>query len=112
MYNPPRLTEILVGITVYGEQKHLLSRTLHTVCENIEHLASRANSKTWGKTGWKKVVVCVLVDGMQSVDPGVLDALTSIGLYQDGLCRKTTPEGEAVTGHLVRPDPTYPVFHF
>ncbi|KAM0339106.1 hypothetical protein ACHAPU_011059 [Fusarium lateritium] len=57
-------------------------------------------SKTWGKNSWKKVVVCILVDGMQSVDPGVLDVLATIGLYQDGVCRKTTLEGDETTGHL------------
>ncbi|KAH7141419.1 chitin synthase-domain-containing protein [Dactylonectria estremocensis] len=99
-YPKPRHTEILVGITVYSEQKHLLVRTLHSVCEGIRHLGARNMSKTWSKQAWKKVVICILVDGIQSVDPGVLDVLTSIGLYQDGLCRKTTPEGDAVTGHL------------
>lgn len=46
-------------------------------------------------------MVCILIDGIESVDPGVLDVLTSIGLYQNGLCRKTTEQGEEVTGHLV-----------
>ncbi|SCO78683.1 related to CHS-3 chitin synthase 3 [Fusarium oxysporum] len=76
----PRHTEILVGITVYNEPKHLL--------------------RLWGKGSWTKIVVCILIDGIESVDPGVLDVLTSIGLYQNGLCRKTTEQGEEVTGHL------------
>ncbi|KAF5654402.1 CHS-3 chitin synthase 3 [Fusarium sp. NRRL 25303] len=79
----PRQTEILVGITVYSEPKHLLRQ-----------------SRIWGKGSWTKVVVCILIDGIESVDPGVLDVLTSIGLYQNGLCRKTTEQGEEVTGHL------------
>ncbi|KAF5010162.1 hypothetical protein FDECE_3655 [Fusarium decemcellulare] len=100
LFAKPRHTEIFVGITVYNEQKQLLRRTLQSVFENIQYLVSRVESKTWGKESWRKVVVCILVDGMQSVDPGVLDTLTSIGLYQDGLCRKRTPGGEVVTGHL------------
>ncbi|KAK2690138.1 hypothetical protein QWA68_010984 [Fusarium oxysporum] len=46
------------------------------------------------------IVVCILIDGIKSVDPGVLAVLTSNGLYQNGLCRKTTEQGEEVTGHL------------
>lgn len=46
-------------------------------------------------------MVCILIDGLESVDPGILDVLTTIGLYQNGLCKKTTDQGEEVTGHLV-----------
>ncbi|KAG7422627.1 Pre-mRNA-splicing factor rse1 [Fusarium oxysporum f. sp. rapae] len=96
----PRHTEILVGITVYNEPKHLLRRTLQSIVQNLWYLNIRPQSKTWGKGSWTKVVVCILIDGIESVDPGVLDVLTSIGLYQNGLCRKTTEQGEEVTGHL------------
>ncbi|KAF5633817.1 CHS-3 chitin synthase 3 [Fusarium tjaetaba] len=97
----PRHTEILVGITVYNEPKHLLRRTLLSVVENIWRLTVRPMSKTWGKDSWKKFAVCILIDGLESVDPGVLDVLTTIGLYQNGLCKKTTEKGEEVTGHLL-----------
>lgn len=97
----PRQTEILVGITVYSEPKHLLRRTLQSIVQNLWYLNIRPESRIWGKGSWIKVVVCILIDGIESVDPGVLDVLTSIGLYQNGLCRKTTEQGEEVTGHLV-----------
>ncbi|EXK49783.1 hypothetical protein FOMG_02264 [Fusarium oxysporum f. sp. melonis 26406] len=96
----PRHTEILVGITVYNEPKHLLRRTLQSIVQNLWYLNIRPQSKVWGKGSWTKIVVCILIDGIESVDPGVLDVLTSIGLYQNGLCRKTTEQGEEVTGHL------------
>ncbi|CVK84447.1 probable CHS-3 chitin synthase 3 [Fusarium proliferatum] len=96
----PRQTEILVGITVYSEPKHLLRRTLQSIVHNLLYLNIRPDSRIWGKGSWTKVVVCILIDGIESVDPGVLDVLTSIGLYQNGLCRKTTEQGEEVTGHL------------
>ncbi|PNP85083.1 hypothetical protein FNYG_01608 [Fusarium nygamai] len=99
-FTRPRHTEILVGITVYNEPKQLFSRTLRNVVHNIWYLVSRQHSKVWGKDSWKKVVVCILIDGLESVDPGVLDVLTTIGLYQNGLCKKTTEQGEEVTGHL------------
>ncbi|KAF5983770.1 CHS-3 chitin synthase 3 [Fusarium coicis] len=96
----PRHTEILVGITVYNEPKHLLRRTLLSVVQNIWYLNIRTQSKVWGKRSWTKIVVCIPIDGLESVDPGVLDVLTTIGLYQNGLCKKTTDQGEEVTGHL------------
>lgn len=100
-YAFPRHTEILVGITVYNEPKYLLRRTLLSVVQNIWYLNIRTQSKVWGKRSWTKIVVCILIDGLESVDPGVLDVLTTIGLYQNGLCKKTTDKGEEVTGHLV-----------
>ncbi|KAF5707993.1 CHS-3 chitin synthase 3 [Fusarium mundagurra] len=100
-FSRPRHTEILVGITVYNEPKHLLRRTLRSVVQNMRYLVNFSHSRTWGKESWKKVVVCILIDGLESVDPGVLDVLTTIGLYQNGLCKKTTEQGEEVTGHLV-----------
>ncbi|KAG5812759.1 hypothetical protein H9Q74_004110 [Fusarium xylarioides] len=96
----PRHTEILVGITVYNEPKHLLRRTLLSVVQNIWYLNILTQSKVWGKNSWTRIVVCILIDGIESVDPGVLDVLTTIGLYQNGLCKKTTEQGEEVTGHL------------
>ncbi|KAF5593785.1 CHS-3 chitin synthase 3 [Fusarium subglutinans] len=99
-FHYPRHTEILVGITVYNEPKHLLRRTLQSVVQNIWYLNIRTQSKVWGKRSWTKIVVCILIDGIESVDPGVLDVLTTLGLYQNGLCKRTTEKGEEVTGHL------------
>ncbi|KAH7208273.1 chitin synthase-domain-containing protein [Fusarium oxysporum] len=96
----PRHTEILVGITVYNEPKHLLRRTLQSIVQNLWYLNIRTQSRIWGKGSWYKIVVCILIEGIESVDPGVLDVLTSNGLYQNGLCKKTTEQGEEVTGHL------------
>ncbi|KAI3575845.1 chitin synthase-domain-containing protein [Fusarium oxysporum f. sp. albedinis] len=101
-FTRPRHTEILVGITVYNEPKHLLRRTLQSIIQNIWYLNIRTQSRTWGKGSWTKIVVCILIDGLESVDPSVLDVLTTVGLYQNGLCKKTTEQGEEVTGHLIR----------
>ncbi|KAJ3544833.1 hypothetical protein NM208_g2839 [Fusarium decemcellulare] len=75
LFAKPRHTEIFVGITVYNEQKKLLRRTLQSVFENIQSLAIRVNSKTWGKDSWKKVVVCILIDGMHSFEYSTLLSL-------------------------------------
>ncbi|KAJ2897269.1 hypothetical protein MKZ38_004823 [Zalerion maritima] len=99
-YLKPRVTEILVGVTVYNENKKLLCRTLHAVIQNIRELCMRQNSKIWGQESWKKVVVCIIADGIEAVDPGVLDVLATLGLYQDGLCRKRSEDGSEIVGHL------------
>jgi hypothetical protein len=41
--------------------------------ENIAHLCTRNKSRTWGKDGWKKVVVCIVADGRKVIHPRVLD---------------------------------------
>ncbi|KAF5686284.1 CHS-3 chitin synthase 3 [Fusarium circinatum] len=61
-FHYPRHTEILVGITVYNEPKHLLRRTLRSVVQNIWYLNIRTQSKVWGKRSWTKIVVCILID--------------------------------------------------
>lgn len=96
-----RSTEMLVGITLYNEDKTLLCRTLHSIVTNCVYICQRKTSRTWGPHSWKKIVVCIIADGMEAVDPGVLDILATIGLYQDGLCRKRTRDGTEVKAHLV-----------
>ncbi len=102
MSNSPSYIEILVGITLYNEDKTLLCRTLHSIVTNCLYISQRNRSRTWGElSSWKKIVVCIIADGMEAVDPGVLDVLATIGLYQDGLCRKRSRDGTEVKAHLV-----------
>jgi chitin synthase len=61
-YDPPRRTELFIVMTMYNEDEELFCRTMHGVIKNIAHLCKRDRSKTWGKEGWKKVVVCIVSD--------------------------------------------------
>jgi len=63
LYDYPRETELLVGITLSNEDEVVLTRTLHAVIKNIAFLCSRKSSKVWGPDGWKKVVVAIIADG-------------------------------------------------
>jgi chitin synthase len=65
LYEQPRQTEMFIVITLYNEDDELFLRTMHGVMKNIAHLCSRSRSKTWGKEGWRKVVVCIVADGRQ-----------------------------------------------
>ena len=82
----------------------LTRRTLHYVMTNIAHLCSREKSRVWGKDGWKKVrwrdstalivqvVVCIIADGRQAIHPRVLDCLSALGVYQDGVAKNVVEQ--------------------
>lgn len=90
----------------------LLTRTLHGVVKNIQHLCKRDRSKIWGayivafgasaifrwltihttlsstgKDGWKKVVVCIVSDGRKKIHSRSLSVLAAMGVYQDGVAK-------------------------
>ncbi|KAH8925578.1 glycosyltransferase family 2 protein [Atractiella rhizophila] len=91
-----RHTELFVGVTMYNEDEILFTRTMHGIMKNIAHLCTRERSRTWGKDGWKKVVVCIVADGRKSIHPRVLDCLAAMGVYQDGVAKNMveTPNGQ------------------
>ncbi|KAF2748807.1 glycosyltransferase family 2 protein [Sporormia fimetaria CBS 119925] len=95
----PRETELFICITMYNENEIDFTRTMHGVMQNITHFCSRARSRTWGKDGWKKIVVCVISDGRQKVHPRTLDALAAMGCYQDGIAKNHVNQRE-VTAHV------------
>jgi chitin synthase len=96
---PARETELLICVTMYNENEIDFTRTMHGVMRNISHFCSRAKSRTWGKDGWQKIVVCVVADGRQKVHPRTLDALAAMGCYQNGIA-KNHVNGREVTGHV------------
>ena len=59
-YDPPRRTELFIVMTMYNEDEELFTQSMHGVIKNVAHLCKRDRSKTWGKDGWKKVVVASL----------------------------------------------------
>jgi chitin synthase len=75
---------------------------MHGVMKNIAHLCSRDKSKTWGKGGWEKVVVCIVSDGRTKIHPRTLSLLAALGVYQDGKChedlRRSRRRGEEGEG--------------
>lgn len=99
LYSQPRATELFIVITMYNEDEVLFCRTMSGVMKNISHLCSRDRSKIWGKEGWKKVVVCVVSDGRQKINPRTLSVLAGMGVYQDGIA-KNVVNGKPVTAHI------------
>lgn len=108
LYEPPRKTELFIVMTMYNvrllcgngrvffltfsptdsqEDEELFARTMSGVMKNVSYLCTRDRSKTWGKEGWKKVVVCIVSDGRQKVNARTLASIATIGCYQDGVAK-------------------------
>ncbi|EKM49889.1 glycosyltransferase family 2 protein [Phanerochaete carnosa HHB-10118-sp] len=98
-YDPPRKTELFIVMTMYNEDEELFCRTMHGVMKNVAHLCKRDRSKTWGKEGWKKVVVCIVSDGRQKINSRTLSVIATSGAYQDGIA-KNVVNGKPVTAHI------------
>ena len=94
-----RETELFICITMYNENEIDFTRTMHGVMRNISHFCSRSKSRTWGKDGWQKIVVCIVSDGRRKVHPRTLDALAAMGIYQDGIAKNLVNQRE-VTAHV------------
>lgn len=86
-YDPPRRTELFIVMTMYNEDEELFCRTMQGVMKNIAHLCKRDRSKTWGKEGWKKVVVCIVSDGRMKINSRTLSVIAAMGCYQDGVAK-------------------------
>lgn len=99
LFDPPRRTELFIVLTMYNEDDELFCRTMHGVMTNIAHLCTRERSKTWGKDGWKKVVVCIVSDGRLKINSRVLSVLAAMGVYQEGV-GKNVVNGKPVTAHI------------
>lgn len=94
-----RETELFICVTMYNENEIDFTRTMHGVMRNISHFCSRAKSRTWGKDGWQKIVVCIISDGRTKVHPRTLDALAAMGCYQSGIAKNEVNQRE-VTAHV------------
>lgn len=94
-----RETELFICITMFNEDEIGFTRTMHAVMKNISHFCSRSRSRTWGETGWQKIVVCIVSDGRGKIHPRTLDALAAMGVYQDGIA-KNFVNNRAVQAHV------------
>ncbi|KAI9760280.1 MAG: Chitin synthase, class 2 [Chaenotheca gracillima] len=94
-----RETELFICVTMYNEDEIDFTRTMHAVMRNISHFCSRSKSRTWGKDGWQKIVVCIVSDGRRKVHPRTLDALAAMGVYQGGIAKNLVNQRE-VTAHV------------
>jgi chitin synthase len=94
-----RETELFICVTMYNEDEVSFTRTMHGIMRNIANFCSRTKSRTWGKDGWQKIVVCIITDGRQKVNPRTLNALAALGVYQDGIAKNVVNQ-KPVTAHV------------
>ncbi|KAK4699699.1 chitin synthase, partial [Phenoliferia sp. Uapishka_3] len=106
-----RQTDLLVCITAYNENKILLARTLHALMVNIRDMVkgnfsefkrqAEASGPEEGRVGeaWKRIVVCLVFDGIGPADKASLDVLALIGLFQDGIMKKDV-DGKETIAHI------------
>jgi len=85
----------------------LFARTMHGVMMNIRDIC-KSSSKFWnGKgaeagqkgSGWQKIVVSLIFDGIGPCDKNVLDVLATVGVYQDGIMKKEI-DGKETVAHI------------
>ena len=74
-------------VTMYNEDDVLFARTMIGVFKNIEYMCSMKGKHNglWGPDGWKKIVVCIVVDGRAKLDPRTRAVMTALGVYQHGV---------------------------
>lgn len=94
-----RETELVICITMYNEDEKAFVRTMHGVMKNISYLCKRKKSRTWGEGSWEKIVVVIVSDGREKVSQGVLDVLSAMGVYQEGIAKSSVNKKD-VTAHL------------
>jgi chitin synthase len=103
--NYGRETELLIAVTSYNEDKTLYARTLHGVMLNVRDICKTRKSKYWktnaeaGQPGWQKIVVALIIDGLEAMDKSVLDILATVGVYQDGVMKKKI-DGKETQAHI------------
>ncbi len=96
-----RRTELFIVITMYNEDDVLFARTMTGVLKNIEYMCSLKgrHKGLWDENGWKKIVVCIVVDGRSKLDSRTRAVMTAMGVYQHGVAVQKVNEKD-VTAHI------------
>lgn len=91
--------QIAVCLTLSDEDLASFAISLSSIMNNLKHLCSRSKSRVWGNESWEKVLVCVVIDGRNTVHQNVLDLLASIGVYQPHIA-KGRVNGKRTLSHM------------
>ena len=81
----------------------MTSRSIHSIMRNIRTICNLKDSPFWNRSGtsaWKSIIVCIIMDGIDPCDPGTLDMLETIGLFQDARMNKDVNGKEAVVNSI------------
>ncbi|KAE9979424.1 hypothetical protein BLS_009845 [Venturia inaequalis] len=87
LYQQPRTVELFIVVTMYNEDDALLARTLIGVFQNVNYMESLKESTMWGANAWKKIVVCIVSDGIAKINPRSAALLAGLGVFQQGIAK-------------------------
>ncbi|KAH6682756.1 chitin synthase 2 [Halenospora varia] len=101
LYKQKRETELFIVITMYNEEDILFGRTMAGVIKNIEYMCSLKGKHKglWDENGWKKIIVCIVVDGRAKLNIRTRAVLTAMGVYQHGVGVERVND-QPVTAHI------------
>ncbi|GAV30638.1 hypothetical protein PMKS-004155 [Pichia membranifaciens] len=96
-YTKPRETELMIVVTMYNEDEFLLARTLKGIFKNIRYFYNLKHSSTWGTNAWQKIVVCIVSDGRQKINPRSKALLAALGVYQEGFAKNRINDDDVIS---------------
>lgn len=101
LFTKKRQIELFIVVTMYNEDDVLFARTMSGVFKNVEYMCSLKGKHNglWGEDGWKKIVVCVVVDGRTKLDKRTQAVVTALGCFQPGVAVQEVNE-KKVTAHI------------
>ena len=101
LFTKKRLTELMIVVTMYDEDDLLFARTMAGVFENIEYMCNGKGKHggSFGRDGWKSIVVCVVSDGRAKLNARTKAVLTALGVYQEDIGTEAL-NGKPVTCHI------------
>lgn len=114
VYAVKRETELMIVCTMYNEDEILLGRTLKGVFKNIKtmyNLKENENVHPFGRNSWKNIVVVIVSDGKNKINPKSKALLTLLGAFQEGLMQESVND-ETVNAHLFEYTTTFGIGKF
>ena len=102
LFMKKRSTELMIVVTMYNEDDLLFARTMAGVFENIEYMCNGGKDKyggSFGKDGWKSIVVCIVSDGRAKLNARTKAVMTALGVYQEDIGTEAL-NGQPVTCHI------------
>jgi chitin synthase len=101
LFSKARKTELMIIVTMYNENDVLFARTMTGVFENIEYMCAGKGKLggSFGKDGWKNILVCIVSDGRTKLDERTKALLTALGVFQDDLATQKV-NNKDVTAHI------------
>jgi chitin synthase len=99
LYPKPRQTEIILVLHISTHQDNeSMGQTLGTLFSCIGYMCSRRCGE-FGKNGWKKLLICIVVDGRRNMSWTSRRLLSLLGLFHGEVMVESVQE-KAVEAHM------------